>query len=71
VPIYTKVVCVDCASCASLITSQTHVSGQTCVVSDFYQDSKVISNTAAFMKKQLIASQNCRQQLKVISWKML
>jgi hypothetical protein len=67
VPIYAKVVLVDCASFASLITSQTHVSGQKCVVSDFYQDSKVILHTAAFIKKQLIASQNCRQQLKVIS----
>lgn len=67
VPIYAKVVFVDCASCASLITSQTHVSWQPGVVSDFYQDSKVILHTAAFMKKQLIASQNCRKQLKVIS----
>jgi hypothetical protein len=71
VPIYAKVVFVDCATYASLITSQTHVSGQTYWVPDFYQDSKVLLHTAAFMKKQIIASQNSRQQLKVISWKIL
>jgi hypothetical protein len=45
---------------ALFITSYTHASGHTYIISGFYQDSEVALHTAAFIKKQLIASQNCR-----------